>query len=59
VKAAAYKIFAEITGEGVEALGGPSTRPGARVAQMRDFYEFLYNEVPILLEKWQASKGER
>jgi hypothetical protein len=26
---------------------------------MRDFYEFLYNEVPILLEKWQASKGER
>jgi DNA-binding transcriptional regulator GbsR (MarR family) len=59
VKAAAYKIFAEITDEGVEALGGPDTRAGARVAQMRDFYEFLYDEIPVLLEKWQASKGER
>jgi DNA-binding transcriptional regulator GbsR (MarR family) len=59
VKGAAYKIFAEITAEGVEALGGPSTGPGARVAEMRDFFEFLYNEVPILLDKWQATKADR
>jgi DNA-binding transcriptional regulator GbsR (MarR family) len=57
VKAAAYKIFAELTDEGVAALGGPSTRAGARMAQMRDFYEFLYNEIPSLLQRWEQVKA--
>jgi DNA-binding Lrp family transcriptional regulator len=59
LKGTAYKVFAEITADGVVALGGPGTRAGARVDQMREFYEFLHNEIPGLLDRWEAVKAAR
>jgi predicted transcriptional regulator len=59
LKGALLKVFADVAGEGVAALGGPSTGPGARVAQMRDYFEFVHNEMPSLLDRWEAIKAER
>ena len=58
VKGTAYKIFSEIAAEGVDALGGTSTGPGARVAQMRDYFEFIHDEMPSLLDRWEAIKAD-
>jgi predicted transcriptional regulator len=59
LKGAVFKIFAELADEGVDALGGSSTAPGARVAQMRDYFEFVHAEMPMLLDRWQAAKAAR
>ena len=58
LKGTFFKIFSEIASEGVDALGGPSTGPGARVAQMRDYFEFVHDEMPSLLDRWEAVKGQ-
>jgi hypothetical protein len=47
--------FASIAGEGV-ALLGPDTTAGARVAEIRDFFEYLAEEMPRLLENWLAQR---
>ena len=57
VKTTMLKTFSDIADEGVAALGGPSTPSGARVADMRDFFRFCEAELPVLLEKWRATKG--
>ncbi len=57
LKGTVYKIFAEVTSEGVEALGGKETEAGARVAQMRDFFLFVHREMPSLLDRWEQVKG--
>ncbi|HEX7746378.1 MAG TPA: helix-turn-helix domain-containing protein [Micromonosporaceae bacterium] len=59
LKGTLLKVFSEIAGEGVEALGGPATGAGARVAQMRDYFEFVHNEMPTLLDRWEAIKAEK
>lgn len=32
---------------------GPDSRARHRLTQMRDFYNFLLEEIPVLLERWQ------
>ena len=59
LKGTAFKVFADLAREGVEALGGPSTGPGAQVAEMRDYFEFLHEEIPRLLDRWNAHKAEQ
>jgi hypothetical protein len=50
-----FKTLAELAGEGTEALGGPDTPAGARVARMREFYQFMENEMPTLLDRWKTT----
>jgi DNA-binding transcriptional regulator GbsR (MarR family) len=59
LKSALYKIFSELAQEGVAALGGESTDAGARMAQMRDYFEFIHNELPTLLDRWEDHKSKR
>jgi hypothetical protein len=49
--------LADIARDGVDAAGGPATPAGARLAGMRDFYDFVQKELPVLLQRWQAQKG--
>jgi predicted transcriptional regulator len=59
LKGTLLKVFSDVAAEGVDALGGPATGPGARVAQMRDYFEFVHNEMPSLLDRWEAIKASR
>jgi DNA-binding transcriptional regulator GbsR (MarR family) len=53
-KGAQYKQIADIAGDGVTALGdAPSA---ARVAEMRDFFEFMQVEMVGVLAKWKESR---
>jgi DNA-binding transcriptional ArsR family regulator len=49
-----FKTLAELAGDGVAALGGTGSPAGARMARMREFYQFMQNEMPTLLERWKA-----
>jgi DNA-binding transcriptional regulator GbsR (MarR family) len=53
-----FKSVADIAAEGATALGS-ATRGGARVAQLRDYFLFVQQELPSLLDKWQATKNPR
>jgi DNA-binding transcriptional regulator GbsR (MarR family) len=50
------KVLADATEQGVDAAGGPTTVAGARLANMRDFYLFVQENMPDVLEKWAANK---
>ena len=54
VKGGLFATLAELSAEGAEAAGGPSTPAGSRLAEMSEFYEFLQIEVTGLLDKWRA-----
>jgi DNA-binding transcriptional ArsR family regulator len=49
-----FSTLAQLAGDGVAALGGTQTAAGARVARMREFYQFMQDELPTLLERWKA-----
>jgi DNA-binding transcriptional ArsR family regulator len=49
-----FKTLHKLADEAVPTLGGPQTPAGARMARMRDFYQFMMNELPTLLDKWKA-----
>ena len=53
------KTVADLTDEGVKALGGPDTPSGRRVAEMSAFYRFIESEMDSLFDKWQAIKAAR
>ena len=53
------KTVTDLAEEGVTALGGLATPSGARVAEMRDFFQFVQGELDGLLQKWQATKAAR
>jgi hypothetical protein len=48
--------LADIARQGVVAAGGERTPAGARLAGMRDFYDFVQKEMPALLDKWAERK---
>jgi DNA-binding transcriptional regulator GbsR (MarR family) len=54
-----YGRIAEIAAEAVVAVGGPRTEAGERFDQMRDFFEFLQREVPVLVETWHDEWARR
>lgn len=43
--------------EGVEALGG-DTPAGARIAETVAYFEFVHEEMPALLKRWQERKEQ-
>jgi DNA-binding transcriptional ArsR family regulator len=55
-------LFAQIiatTEKGIEPLGGPGTKAGARMAEMRDFFVFAQQEMAGVLDRWKALRAER
>jgi DNA-binding transcriptional ArsR family regulator len=48
--------LADIARQGVVAAGGERTPAGARLAGMRDFYDFVQKELPALLDRWAEHK---
>lgn len=53
-----YKNFIDIASGGVDALGGRGTAAGERVAEMRDFFLFVQEEIDALGARWQARRAE-
>jgi hypothetical protein len=53
------KTLADAAEQGVTAAGGPDTPSGARLAGMRDFYLFVQETLPEILEKWTQHKKRR
>jgi predicted transcriptional regulator len=51
--------LADIAREGVVAAGGERTPAGARLAGMRDFYDFVQKELPAMLDRWAERKAAR
>jgi DNA-binding transcriptional ArsR family regulator len=49
-----FKTLAQLADDGVAALGGTGNPAGARMARMREFYQFMQKELPTLLERWKA-----
>ncbi|MFU8872230.1 GbsR/MarR family transcriptional regulator [Micromonospora sp. SL4-19] len=56
-KTGLYKSFIDIANGGVEALHGRATPAGERVAEMRDFYVFIQEEIDALGERWRARRA--
>ena len=50
------KTLADFADQGVTAAGGSRTPAGARLANMRDFYVFVQEAMPELLDKWADRK---
>lgn len=50
--------WAEAMAEGVVAVG-PDTKAGWRLETSRQFFEFLRDQIPGLMEKWRAYQSER
>jgi hypothetical protein len=57
-KTGLLKTVADLAGSGVEALGA-DTPGGARVAEMRDYFLFVNDEMQELIARWQAVRGPR
>ena len=51
-----FKAVADLTAEGAAALD-PASPAGARIAEMRDYFQFVEQELPSLLDKWTATKA--
>lgn len=50
------KTFVDAIEQGVTAAGGGNTPAGRRLAEMRDFYIFVQDAMPEIMEKWAANK---
>ena len=55
-KTGLLKQVADMAHEGVDALGGPGTAGGARVAEMRDYFLFVNDAMQELIARWQARR---
>jgi DNA-binding transcriptional regulator GbsR (MarR family) len=51
-----FRTVADLAVEGAKALGGSASPSGARVTEMRDYFLFVEQELPTVLEKWEATK---
>jgi predicted transcriptional regulator len=58
IKGGLFETLAKLSGQGVEAAGGPGSPAGARLLEMSEFYQFLQTEVAGLLEKWRDSRPD-
>lgn len=56
-KTGLYKNFIDIANGGVDALLGRTTPAGERVAEMRDFFLFVQEEIDGLGERWRARRA--
>jgi DNA-binding MarR family transcriptional regulator len=55
-KTTLFQVLADLAEEGTKALGGPETPGGARVAEMRDYFLYVNEELPALLNKWERTR---
>src|SRR4051794_10901469 len=44
---------------GLARTGDAGAGPGARVAQMRDYFVFVQDELPLILDRWWKYLAER
>ncbi|MDG4800166.1 MarR family transcriptional regulator [Micromonospora sp. WMMD980] len=44
--------------EGI-AMAGEGSLAGVRLAEMRDFYDYLWRELPALIDRWRADRRDR
>ncbi|WP_432902344.1 GbsR/MarR family transcriptional regulator [Micromonospora matsumotoense] len=56
-KTGLYKNFIDIADAGIDALGGTGTPGGERVAEMRDFFLFVQEEIDSLGERWRVRRA--
>ncbi|MEV4479826.1 GbsR/MarR family transcriptional regulator [Micromonospora coxensis] len=56
-KTSIYKTLIDIADGGVAALHGRSTPAGERVAEMRDFFVFVQEEIESIGERWRARRA--
>ncbi|WP_326855965.1 GbsR/MarR family transcriptional regulator [Actinocrinis sp.] len=55
-KARFYDVIVAAVDDALDGLGGSGTPAGARVTEMRDFFDFVRGEMPGLLDRWQATR---
>jgi len=53
---AVLTLMTEAAHEGL-AAAGPDTPAGRRLAEMRDFYGFMLDRMPSLIEEWKANRA--
>ena len=41
------------------AAAGPDSPAARRLAEMRDFYGFMFRELPALVDRWRAERGQQ
>lgn len=51
------KTLVDHAEQGVRAAGGPDTPAGARLSGMRDFYNFVLDAMPELMDRWAEHKA--
>lgn len=51
------KLWGETADEGIAVLG-EHTPAGKRLAEMRDFFQFFAEEMPLLFERWHARRRD-
>ena len=52
-----YDAVLALTKAALPAFGDPSTTAAQRVAEMADFFQFVQQRLPELLEEWHAQRG--
>ena len=53
------KTLADAADQGASAAGGAGTTAGARLAGMRDFYNWVQDRLPALLDQWTEEKAAK
>ncbi|MET9065153.1 GbsR/MarR family transcriptional regulator [Streptosporangium sandarakinum] len=53
------QLIADTVDEGIAAIGGPDSRPGRTMAEMRDFFAFCHDEILLIMERWEQRKPAR
>ena len=53
------EVMRRTAADGVAAAGGETTVAGRRLADMRDFYAFIQEEMPALMARWQDRRNTR
>ena len=53
-----YKQFADLTMDGIDAVGGAKSQAGRRVRELHDFFMFIGGEIEELFVKWGEIKAE-
>ncbi|MFU8852283.1 GbsR/MarR family transcriptional regulator [Micromonospora sp. SL1-18] len=48
-------VMRDAAEQGIRAAGADSPA-GRRLAEMRDFYDYLWRELPALIDRWQTQK---
>ncbi|MEU6072747.1 MarR family transcriptional regulator [Micromonospora sp. NPDC047074] len=49
------KVMREAAEQGITATGEDSVA-GRRLGEMRDFYDYLWRELPALIDRWKAQR---